>query len=659
MAKPKMKSVSSPKVASYPSKTTVSKKVGKQSRPGGKQGGKLPKQSGGLKKAKKLQTEKAPSDKENPSERFRRKKAFKFSSSGSKAAAKKQGVKRKSPSDEKDEEGDTKRPKLEELSFKDRKLERRKLKSNYELTQRAKTIWNTVREKNCSKEKRSKLLTELCGLIQGKVFELLSAHDTVRVIQCCLQFGSDKQRQEIFDEVKDAEKILLLAKGKYSKHFVMKMLRYGKKEHRSYIMTCFHGQVSKLVRHREAAEVLELAYNYHANAKQRSALLEEFYSPRFAIFKEEGTHTLEDILEKEPDKKQGIMEHMLKMLSQVIEKSVVKHSIVHKALLDFLVHAPAKMKTELIEGMRDVVVHILHTHDGARAAMHCLWFGTAKDRKAIIKSFKTFVVKICKEEFGHLVLLALFDCVDDTLLVRKVIIDEMMKSISEVAEDQYGRKVLLYLLSPRNSTHFHPQIVEILRKGDGNPASKKETELRRKELLAAASDHLLSFVSENAKELTCSKSSCLLLLAVLTHAKGDKVGGYQAIASLAAEEFIPALASDEESQLNEVHIIEHPAGHLVIRKLLQHQKTTLENAAGGGEIERLFSDVFLDAVDQNSLQAWTRANRGALVLASLLDCGQTKSRQRVISALKPIMSHLVKINTKGMEVLMEKLQQEK
>jgi len=41
----------------------------------------------------------------------------------------------------------------------------------------------------------------------------------------------------------------------------------------------------------------------------------------------------------------------------------------------------------------------------------------------IVKSFKTFVAKICKEEYGHLVLLALFDVVDDTKLVQKAILD--------------------------------------------------------------------------------------------------------------------------------------------------------------------------------------------------------------------------------------------
>ena len=40
----------------------------------------------------------------------------------------------------------------------------------------------------------------------------------------------------------------------------------------------------------------------------------------------------------------------------------------------------------------------------------------------IVKSFKSYVKKICMEENGHVVMMALFDTVDDTVLVRKIII---------------------------------------------------------------------------------------------------------------------------------------------------------------------------------------------------------------------------------------------
>ena len=43
-----------------------------------------------------------------------------------------------------------------------------------------------------------------------------------------------------------------------------------------------------------------------------------------------------------------------------------------------------------------------------------------------------------------------------------------MKSLDEVADDKFGRKVLLYLLKPRDPLHFHPSVVQILSQGDGN-----------------------------------------------------------------------------------------------------------------------------------------------------------------------------------------------
>jgi len=40
----------------------------------------------------------------------------------------------------------------------------------------------------------------------------------------------------------------------------------------------------------------------------------------------------------------------------------------------------------------------------------------------IVKTMKSFVLKIAKEEFGHLTLLAAFDVVDDTKFMQKVIL---------------------------------------------------------------------------------------------------------------------------------------------------------------------------------------------------------------------------------------------
>ena len=46
-----------------------------------------------------------------------------------------------------------------------------------------------------------------------------------------------------------------------------------------------------------------------------------------------------------------------------------------------------------------------------------------QDRKVIMKSLKTNIVKACKEEYGHMAILSIFDCVDDTKIVRNIVLD--------------------------------------------------------------------------------------------------------------------------------------------------------------------------------------------------------------------------------------------
>jgi hypothetical protein len=122
----------------------------------------------------------------------------------------------------------------------------------------------------------------------------------------------------------------------------------------------------------------------------------------------------------------------------------------------------------------------LHTREGARVALLCLWLSDAKGRKAIIKTMKPYVVKVTSdncmcscvqvalEEYGHVVLMGLFDCVDDTVLVRKSIVAPLCEEIDKVSADKFGAKVLLYALCPRSSKYCAPDVIALLKQGDGN-----------------------------------------------------------------------------------------------------------------------------------------------------------------------------------------------
>ncbi|KAK2550064.1 Pumilio-like protein 3 [Acropora cervicornis] len=330
------------------------------------------------------------------------------------------------------------------------------------------------------------------------------------------------------------------------------------KEQRDLITKSFYGEVRRF----EASSVLETIYSDYADLEQKAFLVQEFYAADFAFFK------------------------------------------------------------EMVDIVKDSAVLILHTHDGARVAMQCFWLGTAKDRKSLIKSFKTYYAKICKEEFGHLVLLALLDSVDDTVLVKKIVFSEIQSNLKELALDTYGRKVLIYLLCPRSPAYFHPTIVELLKKGDENTTSKKDTEQRQRELLEGMSPALLQLVEENLQELIFDKGGCQLLLAALLKCTGDLTPAMVAIAKLADKDLDPESAEED-------HVIKSAAV--------------------------LFSNVLLEYIDPGKLFEWCKVNRGAFVVASLLESSVPGVSKTVRNRLLPRVAKLKKYDSKGVAVVLKLL----
>lgn len=44
----------------------------------------------------------------------------------------------------------------------------------------------------------------------------------------------------------------------------------------------------------------------------------------------------------------------------------------------------------------------------------------------------------------------------------------MGKTIADLPFDPHGKKVLLFLMAPRDPLYFHPDVIKILAQGDGN-----------------------------------------------------------------------------------------------------------------------------------------------------------------------------------------------
>jgi len=112
-------------------------------------------------------------------------------------------------------------------------------------------------------------------------------------------------------------------------------------------------------------------------------------------------------------------------------------------------------------------------------------------------------VKICKEEFGYKVMVAIFAYVDDTVLI-KTLLKEIIKDLSGVCMDPYGRLCILAILKGISTPYLPPDTVHLLQpKTMPDPVdpqkevntSKKSTEIRQKELLEALLPALSSLLT--------------------------------------------------------------------------------------------------------------------------------------------------------------------
>jgi len=376
-----------------------------------------------------------------------------------------------------DKKGTRDKQKKDKSERKAKKLEQ----DVYNLSTEAKKLWEEVRDEEKMKgnvEKKEKLTTKLHSLVKGNLKKIIFAHDTVRVIECLMAMGSDAIKEDIFQELK--EDILEMAKSKYASFFVQKLLRYGTKVQKALVMKSMVGKVARLMKHKTAGVLVELAYNDYADAATRNSMLQEFLGPEYRLFKEPEIRSVAELIAKHPEKKEEIIKNLGMNVEVLIQKGTYNHSLVHTVLSNYLTVTDGKRRADCIESIRDSLIHILHSREGALASLLCLWHGTTKDRKAIIKSLKTFVEKTCFEEYGHLVLMAIFDTVDDTKLVGKAIIGELAENLDKIILDKYGVQVVKYLVGGRDPAYTYPDAVRLLSQGDGNLHSKKRPYRKKK-----------------------------------------------------------------------------------------------------------------------------------------------------------------------------------
>ncbi|KAJ1918253.1 Pumilio y domain member 6 [Mycoemilia scoparia] len=517
------------------------------------------------------------------------------------------------------------------------KNERKAAKPKGDIIAQAKKIWEQLRRRDLESGKRAEVMGEMMNLIGGSIKEVTFKHDASRIIQTCMKYGSQEERDRIAEELRGS--YIELSKSLYGRYILVRMLKYCSK-YRDQIIESFYGNVRKLIRHKEAAMVIEECYSMYAKAYQRAALVQEFYGPEFAIFKNNTRgsnqknpkkgddaryYGLDVILSDAPQKKENILSNLKQTLLPLIAKGTIHHSIVHKALLDYFTYANEKECFDMVEEIKEFVVEILHTKDGAHVGMYCFLYATPKVRKSILKSFKPFLEKICTEEYGHAVLLQAFDVMDDTVFVEKAIISELIPMIPDLLSNIVGRRSILYIVIGRHNKYIAKQVISHLNDLDGIRAktSKKDPGLRRQELSVAISPGLLKWVESNITEILNDPILCQAATDIIVFAHGDKTAVLNALCEVIKE------ANSVED------LDDHPMLGVSSNRLLStlvKADTALpklpDSSVKVPESNPVFSTKILQAVDPEVLK--NLAVKGSFPVLTLVECKHTSEKVKKI-----------------------------
>jgi pumilio family protein 6 len=490
-----------------------------------------------------------------------------------------------------------------ELTPDELKQKRKESKKHYDAVTEAKAIWEKMRVKTLDAEERTEMCDHLMKLIEGKIYEIAVRHDASRIVQSAIQFCNEEQRGMILAELKG--NFVELSKFQYSRFLVTKMIRYSKPAQREAIVKEFDNNMIKMGTHSVAAQTIEFVRTWVRPAVW-AQMRQEFYGQEFGFFKSDEDTTLQKILGKHPDKLKRVTATLGRVMSRMADKNLLALSFVQNLLWEHFLSGGADAVVPLIPTVADAVLALVSTRDGARCAAECLAYGSAKQRKQIIKLLKGKVLDAAVHQHGYLMILRLLDVVDDTVLVKKAIFSELKDELLDVATHACGHKVLMHVLAPRSAQYFDPEELSLLQpamvresaaalpnaatdagegsededdaaadaaaaaakakaasktaKGEEQPlvsTSRKTQDMRRKELLQVLRVPLEAVCVANAHRLLRSKYGSRVLLEVVKVWASKAVVAAVVEAALSAGE---AAAADGADGAGDVDMAEAGAG---------------------------------------------------------------------------------------------------
>jgi len=635
----------------------------------------------------------------------------------------------------------------EELSSKNKKRllkqqRQSRRKYNDDVVQ-LKKLWNQLRVKPKKKQQQQGkgaeegqeelLMRQLMELLHGKMAELSMQHDASRVVQAAVQFGTMSQRQTILLEL--APSLPTLSKVQYAHFVVLKLIHYcshappsdQKQQQQALLMSSFQGHIVPLATHSVASQVIEALFTTFSFT-QTYNLRMEMYGPHMTFLhtntsqpQQQGAITttpsnsssssslLLTLVEQYPEKRNVTLDFVWnKILMKCCEKQLLGLAYVQQLLWEYIScylsseEGKKYIRDKVVPSIVDQSLHLVSTRQGARVVSECASYGTAKDRKRILKSFTTTPTSttspnhgnyssiksiLLQHPYAYLPIIRVIDVTDDTVTTHKLLLKDILtppagtttttqmedtestamntnpptttNPLLDLALHDNASKLLLRLLVPNQTFYLDPVEIQVFHPAtlDGIPTSKKD--LRHTELLGYIQSTLVDMAVKHTKELMTSIPGSRVLRQVYLHlsTNSDMVGTaiLDTITSGGWTEDTRKGSNDTSS--SSTSILEDPVGHIFLKNLIhikdnEEGGTATSSLAHGRELS--FATMFYSKFKGKLMEKVAFCNRGAFVLEALTNVPEVK--EDVLRELRKHKGNIKKhANQKGFEVLLQKL----
>uniref|UniRef100_A0A1Q3EYU5 Putative puf family rna-binding protein n=1 Tax=Culex tarsalis TaxID=7177 RepID=A0A1Q3EYU5_CULTA len=573
-----------------------------------------------------------------------------------------------------------------------------KTKDLYELSVGAKKIYETLKRK--STENKEKLVADLHAKLNkdNTYSRIATSHDTARVVQCMIKNASEELRDQIADKL--VADIYDLATSKYGHHCVTCLLKTGSKGLWAKVTEGIIKHVVKLCSHVFAGSIVDAVYNEYATGEQKAFMRQAFYSEIFQTSKEKGVTCMRDTWKTDGFMKKTVLSTVKGHLVMAANKQLTENGLLHALLLDYLQEAVEVDRNEVVELYLPHLAAISSTKDGTSAAIFCFVNSVVKDRRAALKTLKQYVEKLSVHEHGHRLILCILNCYDDTVILGKQVVSVILEHVERiVASGEWGRKVVGWVFSPADKDLLHPTQIEIL---DGYlQYSKKDKDIRRREILATAVEPFCKAVETNAAFWLRGGHTALLTAAIVKGLKGDQLRRvHQALAAVVASpewkihetevnlEGVPMVVeekkktpaatenakkgnrvkkikkspfAEEKEKAQERRLLLNPlvpgveqAGmHIALKKIIKLDQEKRQEE--GGEDCSQFGSAVVELLSDEVIKSWTAQNRPSFLLLLIFENSTEPVQKQLKQKLKALKAELKKVGHAGAKLLLEKL----